>query len=258
MLIEIPVGTFAFGTAFRGCPFDHAPCTCLNNGADRGYEINCVNVTVDEIQSVFNRSDIRDHLQLKIEGNVSYLPTDLLAGKRVRQLIIRFYNSTLEPIDIDAFRSSQDYTTYIDLSTLEESDLDMSFLSNFTALEQLSLTGKWTAFESIPALTSLNQLYTTSPGYRDLLNALNLYEDSLKRLTITGVQIRAIPTEIKSLRQLISLDLSFNELGVLHKASIAVTSKLSNLRLYNTGITSIQPGAFQGIQTTRFISMILL
>ena len=239
------------GTA-RGCPFDYSPCECLDYGS--GYELSCVNATAAQIKNVFNQSNALEHVRLNIEGSFISLPADLLSGKRVREIVMKFYNPTPGLVDADALRSSQDYTTSVDMTSSEATVLNMTFLNNFTALQSLNFRGEWTAFRSIPALPSLKGIYTTATnGYKDLLSAINLYKDTLESLAITSVYMTTFPKEVEPLSRLVSLDLRWNQFGVLPSGSIAVSGNLTSLGFYNARITAIEPGAFRGTRINQLL-----
>ena len=128
----------------------------------------------------------------------------------------------------------------------EPSAVDLSFLNGFSALQSVLYLGSWTAFKSVPPLPSLNYLATNSPAFQDLLDSISIYRDTLQYLVISGTNMSRFPPEVQSLSRLIELDLSYNQFDVLPAGSIAVSAKLSNLKLINSAVRAIEPGAFRG------------
>jgi hypothetical protein len=236
--------TLDAGPTARSCDFEYWPCECAE-GVE-GVRISCLNVTATQVQSVFNRSTEANFSLLWMEGSFASLPSDLLCGKRVRQIVVKFFNPPPRSIDVSVFASTGDYTTTLSMFSAEPSAVDLSFLNGFTALQSVLYLGSWTAFKSVPPLPSLNYLATNSPAFQDLLDSIAIYRVTLQYLVISGTNMSRFPPEVQSLSRLIELDLSYNQFDVLPAGSIAVSAKLSNLKLINSAVRAIEPGAFRG------------
>ncbi len=102
------------------------------------WQVVCDNVPTDAIRYAFGMTPVRDHLRLTLIGNISRLPTDLLAGKRAKYL--DWYLDTADQplqVHVDAFRSSQDWTTGLSTYGCDLSAVDWTCLANFTALTSI-------------------------------------------------------------------------------------------------------------------------
>ena len=234
--------------SFENCPFNfYDPCRCQRSGAD--YYITCYSVPADQIRAAFERSNVTDHYRLYIhERNSTVWPADLLAGKRVDGIAIMCEGALqLQHIDVDAFRSSENFTTFVwlDGCDLTSPEFDFYFLNNFNVLDSMEISaGGSSVFPPMPFLPKLSKLHTRlssglrrwyqpeqTPALNDIrlfnigassdeainaiMQSLAFYNDTLQKLDLEYVGLTRIPAQIRYFTRLHSLTLRGDSIATL-------------------------------------------
>jgi len=267
------------------CAFDYRPCQCSADGS--GYTVTCSGVPADQIRSVFQSTPVRDHYRLVLRGDYSSLPANLSADKRVQILTLSGPDSSvrLEHVDVDAFRSSQEYLSSLSIEGFDLTSVNLDFLANFSAVRELSLGyGVLATLESMPFLPSLQRLSvvagrgfhrwhdpTLTPNLlsidiahieaaseatiNGLLESVVHYKDNLERLYLWDVGLTRIPPQLGSFNRLDDVYLRYNAIDVVTAGSIQFNAKVRYFWMVNSGIQTIQPQSFQGDFSTAFIGL---
>ena len=183
-------------------------------------------------------------------------------------------------IDPLAFQNSRNFTQAIRIQNCDAKALNFSFLEGFQKLDNLIFLSVFNLdladFPLLPSLqcfiiaqstrvmqpheipllaTGLTRILLISNGIDDICMDQMLQPilasptaETLKYLNIEGNDLKRIPRQIASFKNLIGLYLGWNPkmAGIFRSGSINFSSSLEDLWLDSNGIDVIKPGAIQG------------
>ncbi len=259
--------------------------------------INCELVSIEDIQNFFSRSTANtlEKVGLIIQPSDNFLPEDLISNNvRVADLIFGYSQAswidgesgpTKLKVHPDAFRSSKNYTQKIDLNDFDCSELNLSFLSGFDQLKNLTFSNVLNMQHCLPSLPPIPNLILLDfqrcsglgevTSFPKLTNGLILFgfspipmDESSNDQTISRIldwillsssstlqflkhednkYLTRVPDQIPSFIALKSLILRRNNISIIKTGSLAFPSPLTWLNLYGNGIETIEQGALQGM-----------
>ena len=210
-----------------GCLGDYSPCTCLQFG-DGTIQVDCEQVSVLDVQSIFNRTTTNDLYRLDwtlpVKEVAAILPADLLSGKQseIIRIACALGSSTQLSIHPDSFRSSSGYTNQFIISDCDLAPLDLAFLASFNVLNLFSIYSSRSiqCLQSLPTLPQLiefnifdcsgvDQLTSFPTGALPALQIFKLNSNQLDD-KIVGLILNTIATS--SGGTLLSLSVNDNQL----------------------------------------------
>ena len=239
---------------------------------------------------VFNRTQTIELAQISFSKNRvdDFIPNNFISDKKAGKLLLFCYDSdpmTFTNIAKDAFNSTRQHTTNLDLSFCRLRDSDLSFLDGFNKLTYLRIDYFYemgrlfsTLPSNFPEITNFklsrcfgwNTLVNAPPpivGARkltrlDIIQSTDMNDDVMDsvmtwavqsfNLTLTSLYIynnnlTRIPTQIEFFGKLITLDLNNNFFPLIPKSSLKFQSDDLNLiDLSNCGVKDIESNAFEG------------
>ncbi len=212
------------------------------------------------------------------------LPIDFLANKHVLNIallskVFTFPRPSLL-IDPSAFRFTRRNTKTFRIENWDlGSQEDFGFLNEFEILEELYIhrNANISGFSRLPVLPALTTLYIlscptlteiifpdlTPARLKRLIVASNRLDDttvseilvsvgasssanSIEQLDFDDNRLSSVPRQIRSFSQLNFLNLSRNNLSVIHTYSLIFSAPVVAIDLSYCGITFIETGAFEG------------
>ena len=178
---------------------DYSPCECFPPVSERLDQIECRNISLQDISGIFRRTTPADfdHFSLSLSPAEpsEIIPADLLNNHRVGGISINCpSNDVYLRVDSKAFRSSIDTASSIYFSNCDMSRLDFQFLAGFFQIIDINFRemsnfglANWA---SLPIFPSLNEIYIqrstglnewmTLPPLAKGLNFLNLYGNDIQ------------------------------------------------------------------------------
>ena len=249
---------------------EYHPCTSFSHC------IKCENVPVDDIRSMFQREPSSDHLCMFLKGNYCHLPDNFTVGHRFETIEIHCTEDQPLVVNSAAFHSTLNFTKVLKLKS-QVSSLDLKKLNDFSTLETVGLFGPSLDLQSIPLLPTLQTIIVDSPGFEQwyppertpnltevslssiqtteekidgILNTILYYNQTLIQLCLDNVGLTRFPHQIEHFTSLEECNVIGNNITLLAKGSVKLPDQLDYLYLSNNSIQSIEPGAFQGIQTS--------
>lgn len=279
--------TATLATCWPPCDEDYTPCSCEVYNTTGQKWVYCFGVTPTQVAEVFSRTPTVDLEALNMFLSVSEvleIPANLMGNSRALDLTL-YGPSEGYPLKIhpDAFRSTRNYTTLLEIEYYDMSQLNMAFLTGFNQLGSMFFGNVFNlpqGLSSLPPLPSLWRMYI-GPGCTGLedwlapfpklargLEDLHLMgqrldeaaigrilywllessTNTLSTLTLDGQQMAMVPTQISSFTKLSNLEMIGNSAPfTLQSRSLTFTSDIRWVEMSYSKIDYIEPGAFQGI-----------
>ena len=262
------------------CPFDYySPCYCFQYGAD--LDIQCHYTTPERIQAAFELTPYKEHRSLIVylasNSNFTFI-ANIISDKKVSEIKIVCTSPTTPPgvIDVNAFRSSEDYTTEFRIEKCDLTNFQLDFLRNFNSLLKVFIADSpMRSLASLPYLPKLNYVAVSNcPGFQtwyspaqtpsmesisigqiqapdehvidSLLDVIVYYKDRLKVLYLIDTGLSRIPEQVKAFTQLTSFRITIDTIPVVTTGALHLASKLDYLSLLFTSIQTFQVDAFVG------------
>jgi len=200
---------------------DYSPCSCGGlDGSDANY-VECDQRPVREVIAVFNRTQAIELAELSFAKNREddVIPNNFISDKKAGELLLFCYDSdssTKTNIEKDAFNSTKQYTTILDLSFCRLRDSDLSFLDGFDKLSYLR----------IDAFDEMGRLFPTFPS-----NFPEIKNFKFTRCIGWDTLVNA-PSHLVGSKKLKRLDINSDDLDLVD--------------LSNCGVEEIEPNAFEG------------
>lgn len=266
------------------CPEDYSPCTC--DLTAYGLEVTCTDVSVQDIQDVFYRTQtFRLYLvMLSPSGSSSIsLPADLLQDKRAENIFLicppNASPSIGLTIDPAAFEFTRFNTSVFGIFNCDlAAQTDMQFLTDFSVLNTLRFenTLNLQVIESLPSLPALKKLIISGctglemAAFPDLtparLQRLYLNGNGLSDETANGILVSVgSSSSASSLQELILAndgltriprigsfsklsvyDVSYNVVPFMSQLTLDFGAVVTLVSLKSNSLTAIEGGAFQG------------
>ncbi len=268
--------------------YDFSPCEYSLG------DVTCEGVPIEKIQQVFSRTIIPIFLSFKLiitNENHLLIPGNLLDNKRAFEieLMHSWYkydviNSPNMQVDMNAFRSTKNYTKAFTIANMNCSHQDLRFLTGFNQLTNLTLHNLYDihicekTLPGFPRLTTLNlhSRHSTLNFFPLLTNGLKValfwgnedYPDrvlhdenidqtidwlllsssnTLEELTIGQMRrLTRVPRQISSFKALKKLWLNENGISSIKPGALSFSAPVSSLNIFGNGISEIKTGAFQG------------
>lgn len=267
------------------CPEDYSPCTC--DLTAYGLEVTCTDVSVQDIQDVFYRTQtFRLYLvMLSPSGSSSInLPADLLQDKRAENIFLicppNASPSIGLTIDPAAFEFTRFNTSVFGIFNCDlAGQTDMQFLTDFSVLNTLRFenTLNLQVIENLPSLPALKKLIISgctgleTAAFPDLtparLQRLYLNGNGLSDETANGILVSVgSSSSASSLQELILAndgltriprigsfsklsvyDVSYNVVPFMSQLTLDFGAVVTLVSLKSNSLTAIEGGAFQGI-----------
>ena len=154
---------------------DFSPCGCP---MENHFELECKNVSIFEIQRIFNSTKVADFDYILLEPapipSKLFIPKDIFYNHRILDTISLF-GSTYFPEKIileihpEAFRSCRKVTKKILIQSLDLQKLEFSFLTHFKELQDIQIVNSFNLFvfnlPYLPKLISIKILNCTGLNY---------------------------------------------------------------------------------------------
>ncbi|XP_038113193.1 chaoptin [Culex quinquefasciatus] len=194
-----------------------------------------------------------DKLDLSV-NLIDELPAGGLFNGTVRVKAINFDKNFIRTIPADAFRDLGVVHMVLAFNFIESVD-DEAFATLENTLEYLDLERN--RLLSVPAaigtLNRLRYLYLTS----NELTSIDRLPGTLKVLSLSGNNFTAIPVEgLANCTELSYLNMGYNKIAEIEENDfVGWGANLQTLLLRNNKITSINYGAFNGLETIKEISL---
>ena len=122
---------------------NYSPCECSAIIAEFDLNhIKCTNVEISDVSDIFNRthaievSDITFYMKEEYE----FIPDNWISDKKCAKLYFYCGSVNRKTIAIDAFHSTQNYTSLFEISNCLLQDSDLSFINGFTQLSSLKIS----------------------------------------------------------------------------------------------------------------------
>jgi len=121
------------------CNGDYSPCHC--RPTPTGGIVTCINVSVDGVWSVFNRSSTNDvhTLDVTFEGNKDLkLPHDWLSGRPISSLFLTCpENHKMIGIDRSSFLKNGDHLRHFSVDRCDLGKMYFTFFNGFKSLDTI-------------------------------------------------------------------------------------------------------------------------
>lgn len=276
LLVATSAATSA-ATLADECVFDYAPCQCAAGGAaTSSYRVTCLDVGVDQVRAVFQRTPVAEHASVQLTARYNQLPANVLGDKRTQQLVVDCVDASqpLLAVDADWLAASRGVCAdlrfvHCDLASLA----DWTFLADLDGLQRLrlasaSLGAGWTTLPTLPALQNVvlsdvvgfNQWY--APERTPLLSSIELdylamtpsqldqmldtflfYSTTLTKLQLWNVGLTRFPATIGRMTRLEIIYVKYDVLQRLDAGSVTVGPNLRSLLIESSAVGSIEAGA---------------
>ena len=265
-----------------GCPNmeDYSPCTCpMRDNLDYiSFDINCYNVTTEEVKEIFEMTTPFDiqNLDLKIHSSKVFITKDIFANRRITNIILHNFSNEKVILHIhqQAFHSFREFVKDFRIIFYNLRDLSFDFLSGFHYLYTLCIMDcNNVNISTLPPLPRLVDLYIIHcTGLNDwnelpqLVNGLyflalnenglndvqinNILQwvqkspsyNILTRLWLNSNALTRIPSQIKDFSRLLGIDLRNQQNPGFGKISaVSFPNSLETLELSFCNITDIEP-----------------
>jgi len=257
-------------------------------------QVNCENTPIKGIKEFFKKTDLitnnlLDSITLTILSGDEFMSGNILGNAKTAKLEINYDHNIchdhvpLLKLDVNAFQSTKNHTTQLILKNFNSQQLDLSFLSGFSQLTNLTLLKIHhikkclSTLPFLPKLTSIT-LFAVRELDNSIISFPTLSTNGLKSftfinydgkqnnalvsrmldwillssaktleyLTMDSVGITEVPSQIPSFTALKNLDLNGNSISNIKNKALPFFVPASTLRLTNNNLSSIEPGAFQG------------
>jgi len=254
---------------------------------ERRNDITCNEEELSVVMDVFNRTQSTELAEITIyKSHIDEsIPDNIFSSKKTGKITFDCLNYPFIKIDKDAFDSSRQYLTVMELYRYIWAESDLNFIEGFIKMTSLyidSFHGMERAFPTFPAnLPAINNIKLIHcVGWNSLVNApppvvgatnfarldvtksvdmnddvMNLvlewanqsFNSTLKSLYINFNNLTRIPFQIQFFGKLDTLDMRNNLFSIIPAGSLKFTTNdLTLIDLSNCGVQVIEPNAFEG------------
>lgn len=261
------------------CVEDFSPCVCTPFTVEENVvNVVCDQVAAEDIKDAFSRNSTTNlvRLFLTISQNASYLPSDLLGDSRAKEIGLTCIDRDFQlQVDRYAFTDSSKTVSRLEIKGCSIDQLEFSFLTNFTVLNEVDVTNSsFPALSDLPVLPHLRGLVITNcPSFTKwgepnlssvvefwlnqnmlndedidtILRSIPTANNSLKSLMLFGNNLTRIPEKLHLLNELTTLNLDGNTIPVIPTGSLAFSAPdFHYLRLEGLSLQFIEPEGLSG------------